>query len=349
MKVLVLYSEIAGYVLSSLRQLAETDDVHLVRWKVNDEAPFKFDTGSLEVVVKDEFGGPEGLLVYATKLAPHVIYVSGWIDKDYLKVAKEFKGSIPVILGMDTPWQGSWRQHVASLLSFRLIRPYFSKAFVSGQPQMKYAQKLGFKRSEIETGLYCADTPLFEEYYARRVKRSSHAARKFLYVGRYVPQKGINVLWEAYKLYRERSENPWELTCIGTGELFDERPIIEGVTHLGFVQPEDLGDALENTSVFILPSLYEPWGVVVQEYAVAGYPMICSDKVMAHTRFLNEENGILIQSNNTMELATAMLNMESKNVQEIQSMGNKSHALGMGLTPEDWVDSFHKLSGYVRN
>lgn len=348
MKVLVLYSEIAGYVLSSLRKLAEIDDVHLVRWKVNDEAPFKFDTDSLEVIVKDEFG-PEELLEYAIKLDPDVIYVSGWIDKDYLKVAKEFKGSIPVILGMDTPWQGSWRQYVASWLAFRLIRPYFSKAFVPGQPQKKYAQKLGFKGSEIEIGLYCADTPLFEEYYLQRVKKSSHSAKKFLYVGRYVPQKGIDILWEGYKLYRERSENPWGMTCIGTGELFDGRPVMDGVTHLGFVQPEDLGDALENTSVFILPSLYEPWGVVVQEYAVAGYPMICSDKVMAHTRFLNKENGILIKSNNAMELAKAMLDMESRNEHEIQSMGEVSHTLGMGLTPKNWVDSFHKLSGYVRN
>jgi hypothetical protein len=42
MRALFLYSEIAIYFLKCCEELAKNNEVHVVRWPLNKEAPFKF-------------------------------------------------------------------------------------------------------------------------------------------------------------------------------------------------------------------------------------------------------------------------------------------------------------------
>jgi hypothetical protein len=43
--------------------------------------------------------------------------------------------------------------------------------------------------------------------------------RSFLFVGRYVSAKAIDLLAEAYQLYRSQVSDPWKLVCCGQGPL----------------------------------------------------------------------------------------------------------------------------------
>ncbi len=344
MKILFLYTELAGYTMACLKELEKhTDGLHLVRWPVNNEAPFRFEFSNKTSVYERNDLSTDQLLELSKEIGPHLIYASGWIDKGYLEVCKHFKRKIPVVVGFDNQWTGGLKQTMASLLSFKMIKPYFSHAWIPGEPQRKFAQKLGFG-NRILTGVYSADVPLFKSYGERaREKKARQLPHRFLYVGRYVEWKGINELFEAFRqLGNDRQD--WELWCVGAGELFDERPEIEGVSHLGFKQPNELSELVAETSVFILPSKFEPWGVVLHEYAAAGFPLISSGVVGASSAFLQDEvNGFIINPKNVESIKKAMARIIGMSDQEIIAMGERSVHLAQSITPEVWSDTLINL------
>lgn len=95
-KIVFLYSELAGYVVSCFNELAKRGhQVTVVRWQLNKEAPFKFDIhSSIDVREKDSFTKLE-LLDFVMSKNPNLLFVSGWMDKDYTFVAKKLKTLIP--------------------------------------------------------------------------------------------------------------------------------------------------------------------------------------------------------------------------------------------------------------
>jgi len=127
---------------------------------------------------------------------------------------------------------------------------------------------------------------------------------------------------------------------LGSGDEWENKKEHPNIKHFGFVQPDDLLDILQDTGVFVLPSYKEPWGVVVHEMAVAGYPMICSDKVGAATRFLEPgKNGIIFKSGDKQALKTALLQLMNTSEIKLIEMGEHSHQLGMSHTPEIWKNT----------
>ncbi len=75
------------------------------------------------------------------------------------------------------------------------------------------------------------------------------------------------------------SNNDWKLILIGSGDMPEVDPSIVEVK--GFMKGPELAAESKRCGVFCLPSIYEPWGVVVHEFTMAGLPMICSDSVGA--------------------------------------------------------------------
>src|SRR5690606_23915945 len=118
----------------------------------------------------------------------------------------------------------------------------------------------------IQTGFYSADVPLFAPEAVLRTESQAYPTR-FIYVGRYIHAKGLDILFKAWTELYEEKPHGWELWCIGAGELFEQRTIHQSIKHLGFQQPEQLKETLRNAGVFVLPSRFEPWGVVVHEMA----------------------------------------------------------------------------------
>ncbi len=345
MKILFLYTELAGYTLACLHELEKhVDELHVVRWPVNNEAPFKFEFSEKTRVYERNSLSNEELLKLSKGISPDIIYVSGWVDKGYLQVCKHFKGNIPVVVGFDNQWTGGLKQNLASLMSFRMIKPYFSHAWIPGEPQRKFAEKLGFETDKILTGVYSADVDLFEGYRKdSEEEKSQKPPHRFLYVGRYVEWKGINEMFEAFKSLGEGRKD-WELWCVGVGDLYDSRPNVPGVKHLGFKQPYELKEVIAETSVFILPSKFEPWGVVLHEYAAAGFPLISAKVVGASSAFIQEnKNGYFIDPENIGSIAEKMKTFIQMPDKDITEMGKKSIELSKSITPELWSQTLINL------
>jgi glycosyltransferase involved in cell wall biosynthesis len=340
-KIVFLYTELAGYFLSCINELSKRSDieVHIVRWPVNKEAPFNFKFSSTVKVYNRTDFNDESLLQLVNSLNPSAIYCSGWIDKAYLKVCKKFKKSIPVIVGFDNQWHGTIKQHIASLISFKKIHPYFNHCWVPGKPQYEFALRLGFKPKNILTGFYVADYDLFHSFYLKyKIKKENNFPKKFIYVGRYYDFKGIEEMWQAFINLDNKLNSNWELWCLGTGNI---EPIVHPkIKHFGFVQPEDLEKFVSETGVFILPSRFEPWGVVVHEFAAAGFPLLCSRAVGANSAFVEDGiNGYVFEAKNAHSIEKMMEKIISKSQIELNEMSKNSAVKSASITPQKWVES----------
>jgi glycosyltransferase involved in cell wall biosynthesis len=347
-RILFLYTELAGYFLACVGELIRQSgaEVHIVRWPLNSEAPFQF-SGDNNISFYDRHQlTDESLTELVDKINPHLIYCSGWIDKGYVKISRQWKNKIPVVAGIDTQWNGSLKQQVHRLISPFTVKRNFSHLWVAGEPQKIYAKKLGFPEDKILKGVYSADVPWFENLYHQfHSAKAAHFPKRFVFVGRYLEFKGIFDLWKAFLATLEEQPHDWELWCLGTGEAWDQRIQHEKIKHLGFVQPADMANIIGQTGVFILPSHFEPWAVAVHEFAAAGFPLICSDQVGAVTQFMEEEkNGFIFGSGKVEKLREVMLRFIQMDTKRLNEMGDWSHHMALSLTPVTWARTLLALT-----
>lgn len=347
-RILFLYTELAAYFMACVKQLsvAHQAEVHIIHWPLNQEAPFDF-SGKYPGIkfYNRKKLNREQLLRLVEDIDPGIIYCSGWIDKEYIEICKRYKTKIPVIGGIDTAWTGSIKQRVHVAMSGFTTRKYFTHVWIAGEPQYPYAKKLGFDDNHILRGVYSADTDYFLPFYEKfRNAKSGLFPKKFIYVGRYLPFKGVVEMWEAFAELVDEGNSDWELWCLGIGDLWNKRKEHPNIKHFGFVQPAEMEKFLSETGVFILPSQFEPWAVVVHEFCAAGFPMICSNKVGAATLFLKEnENGFIFEAGNKQDLKSVMKKIMDTNPAQLLEMSSKSHEMAKKHSPTIWASTLIKL------
>ena len=335
-----MYSELAEYFVSSLKYLMQNQsniEIKVVHWPINDEAPFEFDfPKNIEFIDKSKLSNRE-LIALAHKFRPHAIVCSGWMDKDYLKVCKRHFNRCNTVVTMDNQWNGTFKQKVLTMISPYYLQTIFHSAWVPGKTQLQYAQMLGF--AKIYDNFYTPDTSYFQSLNTEKPK-----PHRFIYIGRYVKHKGIFELWNAFTELKNEYPNDWELWCLGTGEEFNNKVEHPDIKHFGFVQPKEMKKYLKECSVFILPSTFEPWGVVVHEMAAAGFPLLLSDKVGSKTSFLRSgKNGYEFVTTNPIEIKRAMRKMMEASDEERIEMGKISFQLAQNTSQDDWVKTIMML------
>ena len=340
-KAVFLANALSGYFVACLNKMVEEFpiDAHVVKYPVDAIAPFEFNLENPHIVYYDRNNfSDEQLSELVNSIHPDVIMSSGWIDKGYLEVCKNYKGKIKTLLKFDNPWRNTTKQNLARILGPLLLRKYFSGCWVSGLPQRVYAKKLGFKEEEICEGMYSADVGFFNMLYQKYASAKKKAfPKKILYVGRYAELKGVEELWKAFVMFQDKYPSEWELWCLGKGDLINLFPKHEKIKNFGFVQPSDIEPFVADTGVFILPAHYEHWGVVVHEYATAGFPLICSETTSAATAFLKEGyNGFYHKPIDTDSLVEVFRKISLLSNDELALMGDRSAALAKQISPEIW-------------
>jgi glycosyltransferase involved in cell wall biosynthesis len=340
-KILFLYTELAEYTFSCLRRLYESGtEVHVVRYPVNKEAPFLFSAGGAVRFIERDSLDRKGLDALVRSINPHAIVASGWIDREYVRVCHAYSGKTRTVLALDNKWTGSLKQRLASVASRFTLAKYFHYAWVPGNAQAEYANHLGFAGDRIKKGFYSCDFPAFDKIYRERV--AGAFPHRFIFAGRYYGFKGVKELWEAFIELKTEFPNDWELWCMGTGDIVPvQHPSIR---HFGFVQPGQLKDHLREGGVFVMPSRFEPWGVVLHEFAAAGFPVICSDQVGAAEAFLQAgRNGYSFPAGSKNGLKEAMRKVMELPEGELAVMGRASNGLAGNITPSTWTDTLLQM------
>jgi glycosyltransferase involved in cell wall biosynthesis len=348
-KFLFLYFELAGYTVACIEQLATlyNAEIHVVKYPVNPVAPFRFTfSEGIKTYERNDYSTEE-LIALCQKINPDTVYVCGWSDKGYTAAAKSFRKKIPVILTLDNPWLGNLKQYIARIAGPLFLKRIFTHCWVPGEPNAKYARKLGFKNDHLKQGLYSADTRLFHGYYhSFREEKEQKFPHRFIFAGRYTLLKGVTELWNAFNSLSETERGDWELWCMGKGELESQFPEQPHIKNCGFIQPADLAPVLRQTGVFILPAHYEHWGVVVHEFAAAGFPLICSTTTSAATTFLKEgENGFFTLPKKQDSIRDVLIRTIQLSDKQLLTMSRKSVELADTITPTTWANTLWRIKG----
>jgi glycosyltransferase involved in cell wall biosynthesis len=270
------------------------------------------------------------------ELEPHALLVSSWHIGPYRRLARRWRGRTLRILCMDNQWWATPKQRLGVLTSPIFVRPAFDAAFLPGERSADFARRLGFGDDRIIRGIYTCDHPRFAA--VAEARGAEPPARVFLYLGRLVTDKGIDTLAEAYRAYRAATPDPWPLLVGGTGPEASRLAGLAGVDSLGFVQPDDLPGLLARAGCLVLPSRFEPWGVVVHEAAAAGLPVVASSVSGAASRLVVDGyNGVIVPPGRPEALARALARISGSSDAERLAMTEASRSLARQLTPDRWA------------
>ena len=214
----------------------------------------------------------------------------------------------------------------------------FSAALVGGPRHRDYLVKLGMPRERIAMGYNAVDNDAFARRAesARRdpdSRRGLPSAPYFLSVNRFVPEKNLAALVRSFARYRvdARMDDAWELVLCGGGpgakevnEAIDASGFADAIHRPGFLQVEEMATWLAHASAFVHPSLMEPWGLVVNEAAACGLPLLVSNRagcVETLVPDLPETTGRRFDPGDEEELTEALAWMASLPEQERMEMG----------------------------
>ena len=145
-------------------------------------------------------------------------------------------------------------------------------------------------------------------------------SKVILYVGRITEIKGVDVLLKAFADFKEDCC----LYCIG-GEPCDELNKIiaeNNIKNAFFVKHsnlETLKKYYKCADVFVLPTRYDTWGLVVNEAMAYGLPVVTTDSCIAGLELIKDDvNGYLVKTDSVEELKIAIeksiLNSDKNNM-----------------------------------
>ena len=349
-RVVFCWNDVSGYMAACWRALAARPglDVHVVHPDLlRQPNPFRADAGLLAGVSNETFDAAapnvaDNLLEAVTRRRPEVVVLCGWLYRPYRRMvhARQLRFA-RILVGMDSPWRGSLRQRFAKVGLAKLVRRLDS-VVTAGDRSRHYARRLGVPESRIREGYYGFDYEGYSRVAERRSSIAGEWPRQFLFVGRYVPAKDLSTLVAGYSEYRRSVRSPWGLTCCGWGAEDRFLKDIPGIVDAGFTPPSGLADVFSRHGAFVLPSRFEPWGVVVAEAAAAGLPVVCITACGAGSDIVRDYfNGITVAPGDPADLARALRWMHHHE-EELPAMGQRGQALAKAFSAEAWAARWHQ-------
>jgi glycosyltransferase involved in cell wall biosynthesis len=264
---------------------------------------------------------------------------TGWSHPGWLRFDRWMKSrGATVVVAVDNSWKSSLRQY-AGALWFRIwLRQHFDAAIVPGRSATRLMRFLGMPADRIFTGYYGAHEAIYKPGPPLPERRA-----EFLYVGQLIHRKGVDVLVEAFRRYRE-SGGTWNLRIIGSGPLKD-RCTGEGVIFEGFGQARHVAQRMTEARCFILPSREDHWGTVVCEAMACGTPVIASRWVGAAEDLIRTGiNGWVFNEMTPAALAQAMEAVSSWGLGAQQNAQRTATGLANGYSAGSYYAAFSSLT-----
>ncbi len=185
----------------------------------------------------------------------------------------------------------------------KLIIKRMSAALPSGLPHDRLFFNIGFKGPRNITG----SVGIFHKP-KKRIKPTSISGLKFIYVGRLIPVKNVEFLIDVF------NRNGFPLTIVGSGRGEDKlkAKANSNIQFVGFIENNKLGEIYQQHDIFILPSVSETWGLVVEEALYWGLPVIVSSRVGSGEDMVkNLGTGEIFESGNQQSLQAAIETVSS--------------------------------------
>lgn len=270
---------------------------------------------------------------YIGRVKPSIVFTSLYASfpMAYLAIATLFHGGRAVVMADSTRLDHA-RNWVKEKIKSIALLPY-SGVFVSGLRAKEYIQSLGMPQQNIVCGVDVVDNRAISSHI---VLSSSSKKQNLICVARLSPEKNLFRLIDAYALYKHKysGENPLTLYICGSGPLENrvrqhaQRVGGSGVNIVGFVQQPELYSWFGRARALILPSISEPWGLVVNEAMAAGLPVLVSEKCGCVPELVQpDKTGWSFNPEDIEEMAKLMSKIDKLQEKEYQYMSNASRNL----------------------
>lgn len=252
------------------------------------------------------------------------MYVSGYFYASaWIAILAARCHGVPLILTTDAhdlrTWgtQSQWKKKIKQFL-VRRIYGLGAVVLAGSSGTIEYLKSLGVPSERIVLSRNVVDNAWWERRAAevdRQAVRHAwgipSAAQVTLFCAKLQPWKAPGDLLEAFA--RANVPNLY-LVFAGDGPLrpdLERRArtlgIAERVHFLGFVNQSQLPSVYRAADLQVLPSLYEPFGLVVNEGMLCGCPAAVSDRVGAKFDLITQgENGYVFPAGN-VDAITAIL------------------------------------------
>lgn len=155
-----------------------------------------------------------------------------------------------------------------------------------------------------------------------------HGVTRILYVGNLIQRKGLHVLLAGLTLLKECR---WRLTIVGRHDLepayaagiatqIEHAGLSGRVSMLGPKRYSEMPHIYQTHDLFVMPSFYEPFGIVYLEAMGAGLPIIASRAGAGPELVRHGENGFLVRPESATDVADAIR----------AALGNRTRLAEMG-------------------
>lgn len=266
-----------------------------------------------------------------TRRVRHVdaVLLGGWNQPAFWEAAVASRvRHVPLLLWVESTAHDRRSGRLESVKE-RLLRAA-SGFVVPGQASHSYLVELGVPPERISVAPNAVDPRIFGG--ARRTRTDGPC--RLLSVGRLAREKGLDTLLEAAR------DLPVELVIAGTGPEERRLRALAGprTTFLGHVGRDALPALYADADVAVMPSRSEPWGMVLNEAALAGLPLVSTTASGAAAELIEDgRNGFRVPPDDVAALRDALRRLVDDSSFR-RNAGVRSREISERFTPEAWAE-----------
>ena len=303
-------------------------------WTVEPRHPAVFLRGAgvpgASRILRHEYPVTPGVFRELSRSRPDCVVVSGWsLFASQAAIAWCRVRRVPYLLMVESHDEGpraAWRRAVKGTVVPPVVRGA-AGVLVTGTLARRSVLERGARPEDVRVFANTIDVEGWQARAAELAPRRDESRLGLgiesddvavLCVSRRAPEKGIDTLEEAVRL----ADGPFRLVVVSD------------------LAPDRVVEAYVAADVFALLSRHEPWGVVVNEAAACGLPLVLSDRVGAAPDLLRDgENGFLVPVDDAPAAADALRTLGDAD--ERRRMGARSAEIardwGYGPSIENFV------------
>ena len=275
---------------------------------------------------------------------PSALWVHGW-NHPYTRAAWKIARdqNIPLLLRGETSLasvQGSFLRRLAHRCVFTLRFRQPAAFLAVGSLNKQLYRSYGVSDPKIFDVPYAVDNAFFQARIAESTPNRDKLRASLgltphqpivLFCGKLIPKKDPELLLRAFAALPSLTPSPPPaLIFVGDGEL---RPHLEqlanqlapGQVHFtGFKNQTELPAFYDLCDLFVIPSLFEPWGLVVNEVMNAAKPVVASSAVCSAPDLIDPHSNGAIFPIGDLTALTASLHRFLSNPALLKQAGQAS-------------------------
>ncbi len=291
----------------------------------------------------------------------NLLMVSGWAFWQHLIIMLIPMKSTKKIYWTDTPnldrkeWTGV-RGYIRRAI-VKIVFNVFDEVWSTGTPGCEALEKLGCKKEKIQSFTFFFDLSRYLNKDPEKLSKAAAFKAKntnadteiiFLSAGQVIPKKRFENAIEAISRLNNEKAILW---IAGTGPVEGELKayakklnVTKQVKFLGWLQQDEVELAFMTSDVFVHPSHFDPFPIVVLDAMTWGKPIIATQESgSAKDRVVHGKSGFLYPTGNVDRL-TEHLKFFVENREEIKNFGLEARKTACTYPVEWAIDKFKSLT-----